>query len=329
MFERFPAQWTPVELTSRVRAGRVVRARIAGEDIALVRARDGRLGALIDRCPHRGVALSLGTVQEDGTLQCAFHGWRFDLDGRCAHVPMCEVSDAARARSSATSIPVREAGGLVWICTTTSAPPEMPALHPMLADERAPRSFVVEEWATHWTRAMENMLDFPHLPFVHRRTIGRGVRATMQSGGAMELELTPRPFGMEIVARLGTSRLGSLEWRRPNAMVLPLVIEPGRRIVQHVFCVPVDDRRTKMIVVATRDWGRHNPLLWLADLFNARVLAEDRAVVESSSPAEVPEPGAERSVILDAPTLEFRRWYLRELLAPRPDIPTTRLARAS
>jgi len=34
----------------------------------------------------------------------------------------------------------------------------------------------VDEWKTHYSRAIENQLDVMHLPFVHRTTIGRGSR---------------------------------------------------------------------------------------------------------------------------------------------------------
>lgn len=39
---------------------------------------DGRYVALLDRCPHRDVALSGGIVS-DGLLICPGHFWRFDL----------------------------------------------------------------------------------------------------------------------------------------------------------------------------------------------------------------------------------------------------------
>src|SRR5207245_5894088 len=34
----------------------------------------GQARALLDRCPHRNVALSLGRIAGDGTLQCSYHG---------------------------------------------------------------------------------------------------------------------------------------------------------------------------------------------------------------------------------------------------------------
>jgi hypothetical protein len=80
-----------------------------------------------------------------------------------------------------------------------------------------------------------------------------------------------------------------------------------------------------MLLVATRQFLRHNPLGWLADQFNRLVLLEDRAVVESSRPREVPPPGEEVSVASDGPTLQFRKYYFRALRGA--DAPLIGLAR--
>ena len=70
--------------------------------------------ALIDRCPHRGVALSLGRVG-NGDIECPFHGWRFDGAGTNCDVPW--NPDAKRENLSAVALPCREFGGLLWLYT--------------------------------------------------------------------------------------------------------------------------------------------------------------------------------------------------------------------
>src|SRR5437764_226212 len=60
-----------------------VATTLFGTPLVLFRGASGRVGALLDRCPHRNVPLSLGQVGRDGTLQCAYHGWRFDTAGAC------------------------------------------------------------------------------------------------------------------------------------------------------------------------------------------------------------------------------------------------------
>ena len=57
------------------------RQIIAGLPLVLYRLPDGAAVALEDRCPHRDVPLSMGSLQADGTLQCLYHGIRFDREG--------------------------------------------------------------------------------------------------------------------------------------------------------------------------------------------------------------------------------------------------------
>ena len=87
MFDGFANVWTPVVQRRRVGA-KPLRVVVAGEALVLFRGRGGRLGALLDRCPHRGVALSLGRVTKQGCLECPFHGWQFDETGSTRHVPL-------------------------------------------------------------------------------------------------------------------------------------------------------------------------------------------------------------------------------------------------
>src|ERR1700677_5142893 len=54
----------------------------------------GEAIALADRCTHRGVPLSLGSVV-DGTLQCGYHGVCFDAQGACVKIPGQGVPQSA------------------------------------------------------------------------------------------------------------------------------------------------------------------------------------------------------------------------------------------
>ncbi|NIO07248.1 MAG: Rieske 2Fe-2S domain-containing protein, partial [Deltaproteobacteria bacterium] len=54
--------------------------------LVLFRDRHGKVGLLVDRCPHRGASLSYGRVEERG-LACAYHGWLFDGKGNCLETP--------------------------------------------------------------------------------------------------------------------------------------------------------------------------------------------------------------------------------------------------
>ena len=76
--------WHPVARPAEV-TERPQQFLLLGEPWVLYRA-EGRIVAFADRCPHRHAPLSLGHC-EAGVLQCAYHGWRFDGDGRCIEIP--------------------------------------------------------------------------------------------------------------------------------------------------------------------------------------------------------------------------------------------------
>lgn len=325
MFEGFANVWTPI-VAAREVGKRPVAVQVAGEPLVLFRDKQGRVGALLDRCPHRGVKLSLGEVNEDGCLQCPFHGWSFRADGGCDHVPFNPMPEDKRARYAATAIPVREVAGLVWVFTGEDAGGTEPLPPPALVEAGWYVNAYHEDWDTHWTRAMENMLDMPHVPFIHRRTIGRDMRRKLRRESVMRLEVQPMPWGAMFPATVdGAPQEGGLRWRRPNAMELH--IEPERFRI-HVYCIPLAERRTRMMLVSARKFLSWGPLARIMDYANRKILLEDRSVVESSQPAEVPAPGEEMSVATDGPTLHFRRYYLRELKGSSSAlVPAGRLSR--
>src|SRR5262249_13874290 len=59
-----------------------VRVRLMGEDLIAFRDSDGRIGLIDEFCPHRRVSLYFARNEECG-LRCIYHGWKFDVEGRC------------------------------------------------------------------------------------------------------------------------------------------------------------------------------------------------------------------------------------------------------
>lgn len=306
MFSGFANVWTPVELSRNLKKS-PMQVTVAGEKVALFRDASGAPAALIDRCPHRGVKLSLGKIK-DGTIECPFHGWRFAGDGRNCHVPW--NPDAKLARLGAVPVPVRERGGLLWLYTAPGVEaPHEPDVPEVLEHSGVVVTACALPWKTHWTRAMENMLDSPHLPYVHRGTIGRGMAARMRPDSRAHQELVPSDRGFELYFSMDDGERSRIDWLRPNGMELHILEKPGALLRMHAWCIPTSAGRTSMLIAAAQDFGWLNPLLFLGDFYNGRILREDKAVVESSGPEPVPSPSEEVNVPTDRPTLYFRRWY--------------------
>ncbi|MCB1691805.1 MAG: aromatic ring-hydroxylating dioxygenase subunit alpha [Pseudomonadales bacterium] len=311
MFSNFANVWTPLIEAKRV--GRTpLRVELAGEGLVVFRGERGEIGVLQDRCPHRSVRLSLGTVGDDGCLQCPFHGWRFAPDGENRHVPL--NPDAKRSQLNATSLPARVIGDLVWVYTSPlGQPAESPQVPEGLDEAGLTRTYITRTWHCHWTRAMENMLDSPHLPFVHRRSIGRGLARKMKPDSRMDISWEDTSFGGRSIALMdGVDGGGRLEFFRPNVMALTIPM-PGRHFRIHALVIPVNESETRLVVATSRNFLRPRLFNLLFQSSSRKIADEDRAVVESSPPGEVPPPGHEQSVATDKATLKFRHYYHRVL----------------
>lgn len=323
MFKNFNGLWTPVLPSSELPRDRIVSQTVAGVPLALFRDAEGCPAALLDVCPHRGAKLSLGRLN-GSIVTCPFHGWQFDQTGGAVHIPW--NPEARRERLCARSFPVRERAGQIWLFSGQQAAAEPEINEVFLRSDVRLCGFSME-MDTHWTRVMENMLDWPHLPFVHQRSIGKDLVPKAETG-RMDIVVEERPWGFTSrIAIDGVEQPGTLDYRFPNIMNLFIPV-PNKTLVMQVACVPVTDTRTRLVVMMGRSFAK----LPLLDRFfnreNRKIVQEDRAVVESSYPLEVPRAADERSARTDGPTLYFRRRYFSEirdntdlLASSRPPMP--------
>lgn len=111
--------WLPIVPSHYLRAGDNIVAGFAkGEELALWRSKGGAVQAWENRCPHRGLRLTLGRILNDN-LSCAYHGWEYSPEGRCAAVPAnpsLPLPKQVRVRAYA----VEERGGMVWVNTRSA-----------------------------------------------------------------------------------------------------------------------------------------------------------------------------------------------------------------
>jgi vanillate O-demethylase monooxygenase subunit len=111
--------WQPV-MSSRRLKGKPLAVGLAEQEIVLFRTAAGGLGALADRCPHRGMRLSHGRVEND-RLTCPYHGWNYDAQGKGASPGNPNFSVCA------TSFETAEKYGMIWV-KSRRTPSEIPTL---------------------------------------------------------------------------------------------------------------------------------------------------------------------------------------------------------
>lgn len=152
--------WCPVAPSHTLQPGSLKAISLVGRRIVLFRGADGRVGAIEDRCPHRGVALSLGSVTGNH-LQCAYHGWLVDDCGRARAAPnIGRLDDGISARAYA----VREHVGLIWVFLGDREHADLIPL-PVVAPYGARGSvdlMLVVDVPAHWSLLLDNGIDLFH-----------------------------------------------------------------------------------------------------------------------------------------------------------------------
>jgi phenylpropionate dioxygenase-like ring-hydroxylating dioxygenase large terminal subunit len=148
-----------------------VRSVLLSLPLVLYRQPDGAVAALEDRCPHREVPLSMGSVQPNGALQCLYHGIQFDRLGKCLSIP---EQTKIPSGSTVRAFPVVEQGEWIWVFmgdpdkAGAVRVPEYPWFTRAGWRNRTGHLHV----KCNYRLIVDNLLNMAHLPFVHPRTIG-------------------------------------------------------------------------------------------------------------------------------------------------------------
>lgn len=119
--------WQPIALAKELpKGGDPLPIDILGEELVLFRDEESRVGLLDRHCCHRGSDLSYGRV-ECGGLRCLYHGWLYDVNGRCLEQPLEPKVSTYKDQVRQPSYPVIERAGAFFAYMGPGEAPEFPA----------------------------------------------------------------------------------------------------------------------------------------------------------------------------------------------------------
>jgi len=251
--------WQPAALTEELPGNRPVKAlTLLGEELVLFRDGAGRYGLIGRHCAHRGTDLCYGRLENAG-LRCLYHGWLYDVDGRCVEMPAEPKGSTFHTKIRHTAYPCIEKNGVVFAYLGPDAPPPFPAFDCFTAPD--PYTFAYKgHIACNWLQALEGGIDPAHVSFLHRFFVdedpaqgyGRQFRDRAADGSVPltkilreydcpRIEAEETGFGLRVFAlrEMPESRVHVrvTNLMFPNAIVIPL--SDDMTITQ--WHVPIDD----------------------------------------------------------------------------------------
>ncbi|XP_015884267.3 protein TIC 55, chloroplastic [Ziziphus jujuba] len=188
-------EWYPLYLTRDVPEDAPLGLTVFDKQLVLYRDGAGELRCYQDRCPHRLAKLSEGQLI-DGKLECLYHGWQFQGDGKCVKIPQLPA-DAKIPRSACLkTYEVRDSQGVVWVWMSQKTPPN-PSKLPWFENFARPGFqdiSTIHELPYDHSILLENLMDPAHIPISHDRTDWTAKREDAQALGFEVTERSNRGF---------------------------------------------------------------------------------------------------------------------------------------
>jgi phthalate 4,5-dioxygenase len=158
--------WQPVGLADEMQGPRPVKpVRLMGENLVLFKY--GNKYGLVERqCAHRGADLAYGRL-EDGGLRCSFHGWLFDVDGKCLETPAEPQGSRLCEHIRLRAYPVQEKSGVLFAYLGEGAAPAFPHFDAFVAPDEYTFAFK-GYWDCNWLQALEVGIDPAHASWLHK-----------------------------------------------------------------------------------------------------------------------------------------------------------------
>jgi 5,5'-dehydrodivanillate O-demethylase len=242
--------WLPVGLSSEIDMTAPKLVRWLGEDLLLFRDEFGRVGLTEPNCPHRGTSLDYGWI-EAGGIRCCYHGWVFDVTGRCLEQPGEPADSNFKDKIRLKAYVVRELGGMIWAYMGQGAPPELPNYHFLTRDD-GERTFTSYIRGCNYMQQVENALDPVHATILHGRAV-HGFPASPEWMETPDFNVTMTDTMAYYVARRRGPEAGT-EWHREVAYVPPIMVvhhggtlpgDPLAEMVDVAWRMPIDDHNTQ------------------------------------------------------------------------------------
>jgi len=310
--------WYVALVGADVRPGRMLHKTLLGEPVLIGRGSDGRVFALRDICPHRGIPLHYGSFDGD-TVACCYHGWRFDRAGTCVEIPsLREGQQVELGKIRCGSYPCVERQGLVWIYfpryDQTAAEPGDPPRMPVFADSAKPAAAILQPFPCSTDHAAFGLMDPTHAAFVHTSWWFKHQASKLRP---KEKQFEPSELGFRMARHplppqnliyklLGRKVETEISYRLPGLRIEE-VHGDRHSVVGLTAITPITDETTEVHQVfwATPAWVRLlSPLI---KPFMHIFLGQDRDVVVKQREGLVHRPRL--MLINDADTQA--RWWMR------------------
>ncbi|NOK70966.1 MAG: (2Fe-2S)-binding protein [Chloroflexi bacterium AL-N10] len=320
----FFQNWYPISPVEDIDPNKPTSVTVLGLKLVIWKPKSStNYQIFLDRCPHRLAPLSEGRIDEKtDNLMCSYHGWQFNSEGICTHIPQAEKPELINKNKEnlcAKILPSRQENDLLWVWpdfNSTELANKTPL--PLSPQIDASKGFVwtsmVRDLEYDWQILVENVLDPSHVPFSHH-----GVQGNREQARPISMEmLTSNRDLIEVISDRGIK--SKITFEPPCRLEYAISFSSEKKVGLIAYCIPVSPGKSRIVGQFCRNFATKlhylTPRWWdhisnrnevldgdMILLHQQEHLLQEKQIQESWKTAYQLPTGADRLVI------EFRNWF--------------------
>ncbi len=320
----FFQQWYPVSPIEDLDREKPTPVTLLGRRLVIWQPKSSpNYQVFADECPHRLAPLSEGRIDpKTGNLACSYHGWQFDENGTCTHIPQAENPELVAKNSQNFCTPVfpsRQANDLLWVWLDPSSA-ELAAETPLPLSPQidAEKGFVwssfVRDLEYDWQTLVENVADPSHVPFAHH-----GVQGNRESARPLIITILESTVN-RIVAESERGFQTKIIFEPPCHLEYAFSFGEGKKLGLITYCLPVEPGKSRIVAQFTRDFAKTpfklTPRWWQHVTVRNLVLDGDmiflhyqERFLQQKQQTESWKTAYKLPTSADRLVVEFRRWF--------------------
>ncbi|QIR35834.1 Rieske 2Fe-2S domain-containing protein [Tolypothrix sp. PCC 7910] len=257
----FFQQWYPLSPVEDLALDKPTSVTLLGLRLVIWKPKSSpSFRVFLDQCPHRLAPLSEGRIDEKtGNLMCSYHGWQFDKQGICTHIPQAENPEMVSNNKDnfcTVTLPVGQEQDLLWVWPDAKSS-EQAANTPLPLSPQldTTKGFVwssyVRDLEYDWQILVENVADPSHVPFAHHGVQGDRTKA--------------RPIPIKILQ----STPNLIEAATVGPFETVITFEPPCRLEYAIkfgnaekqaglvtYCIPVSPGKSRIVAQFSRNFAK-------------------------------------------------------------------------
>ena len=311
--------WYPITFVRDFNHNRPYGFTLYDEPFVLFRDRTGKLACLQDICPHRAAKLSDGQIME-GKIECLYHGWQFDTEGKCQYIPQLSEETKIPNNACVKSFSVVEKQGIIWFWRGKSKEADdnlIPTLPYLENSDFLSADFAID-LPYDQSYLIENVIDPAHVHISHHGSLGNRKNAQ-----PLEMEIVESSIkgikGRYKYSKRANSNWINLDFIAPNLVIYEVTLDKKIAFSTALYSLPQAKGSCRLLLRNYRNflsWKTKWKPRWLSHWQQNRILEEDSVFIVGEQATVERSGNSMKQIFLplktsDVLVVEYRKWLDR------------------